>query len=70
MQGLAKDILAAAAAIAAGTASAADLPTKIVRPRLLGPVSTRQWRPLVRSVSYGRGRQTPDRHCSQRRTRR
>ena len=44
---------------------------KIVRPRpMLGPFSTRQWRPLVRSVSYGRGRQTPDRHGPQRRTRR
>ena len=71
MQGLAKRLLAAAAVLAVGTATAANLLTKIVRPRpMLGPVSTRQWRPLVRSVSYGRGRQTPDRHGPQRRTRR
>jgi len=71
MQGLAKRILAAAAALAVGTATAADLLTKIVRPRsLLGSVSTRQWRPLVRSLSYRRGRQTPHRHGPQKRTRR
>lgn len=71
MQGLAKRFLAAAAVLAVGTATAADLRTKIVRPRpMLGPVSTRQWLPLVRSASYGRGRQTPHRQGPQKRKRR